>query len=497
MRSALERLGFSADAATAVCDQQDIDELDELKVLTDKEVENLCKVVRRPGGTIADPANPGQLIPNPGHQVSMRAENNLKLACYYVRHQERVSRTPQAIGITLQNVRRLRNLRDVEESHSDPEDSPKIDAENWPKTLEALEEYLRGFLGTDDVPLSYVIREAVDVPAANLNPAAGQPNSPYETVEQEMIERAPHHDGTPNQIPTESYLADRTKVWEIISGLTRDHACWTHVKPAQRHRDGRMAFRRLWDHYLGPNNVDNMANAAETRLENVTYSAERKRWNFEKYVKAHLDQHQILEGLVKYGYAGVDERSKVRHLMNGIKTDKLDSVKTQILSDAALRGDFNRCVTLYKDFIKQTIGKAPDEVNISGLGTKGGGGGGQGGARQKQDENSKVEDRYYTAKEYSKLSSADKRRLRELREAREPARKKRKTQQGASAADVTSLVRSVSALTAALTDKDEDGDATMEEAGAGDAANQAGAAGGNNRTHPALTRQRKGTKGPP
>ena len=51
-----------------------------------------------------------------------------------------------------------------------------------------------------------------------------------------------------------------------------------------------------------------------------------------------------------HGYAGIDNRSKVRHLVAGIKTTTLDSVKTRIMSDAVLRQDFDACVNLYKDF---------------------------------------------------------------------------------------------------------------------------------------------------
>ena len=176
MRSALERLGFTAQAASAITDAQGIDSLDELRVLDDSKVENLCKVVRHPGGVDA-----GRRADN-GHQVSLRAENNLKLACFYVRHQHRVSRVPQATGITLESVRALRQLKENEKAHEEPGEAPKIDATNWPKTLEALEEYLRGHLGVTKVLLSYVVRATVEVPPANANPADGTSNSPYEMV---------------------------------------------------------------------------------------------------------------------------------------------------------------------------------------------------------------------------------------------------------------------------------------------------------------------------
>ena len=80
-----------------------------------------------------------------------------------------------------------------------------------------------------------------------------------------------------------------------------------------------------------------MTATAEHKLINVTYRGEVTRWDFEWYATLHKEQHTILEGLKEYGYAGMDEGSKTRHLLAGIKTTELDSVKTQILCNAELR----------------------------------------------------------------------------------------------------------------------------------------------------------------
>ena len=50
LRSAYGRIGFSAEAALVITDTQGIDNMEELNILTDGEIENLCKVIRRPGG---------------------------------------------------------------------------------------------------------------------------------------------------------------------------------------------------------------------------------------------------------------------------------------------------------------------------------------------------------------------------------------------------------------------------------------------------------------
>ncbi|KAI2505147.1 hypothetical protein MHU86_9335 [Fragilaria crotonensis] len=337
VRTALVRIGFLDAAAQAITDEQGIDSLEEIRLLSDDEISNLAKLIRRPGGVIPGQVNAaGNAVPNPGIQVNARAETNLKLAAFYLRHQVRIGRTVTPADVTLENIRSIRELRDYEDTWKASDDLPVINAKDWPKTMEAIHEYLRSYLGDKMIPLAYVVRKDEAVPTV-------EPEGGYATVQDEMIARAPHF----------------------------------------RITAAGMAYLALWTHYLGPNNVDNMATQAEQKLQSTVYNGEQRRWDFEKYINVHKQQHSILEGLVEYGYSGIDARSKVRYLMDGIRTDKYDSVKTRIMSDAALRNDFDACV--------------------------------HSGNKRKRDE---AEDRYYTKAEYAALTSAQKKDLPEKRKKR-------------------------------------------------------------------------------
>ena len=92
----------------------------------------------------------------------------------------------------------------------------------------------------------------------------------------------------------------------------RDHSCCAYVKPAQKtQRDGRwLAYLRLYQHVLGPNNVNNMATLAEDKQKSTAYNGEQCRWDFEEYVNLCKSQRSIMqEGLVEHGYMGIDPRS--------------------------------------------------------------------------------------------------------------------------------------------------------------------------------------------
>ena len=93
-------------------------------------------------------------VSNLGLQVSLRTENNLKLDSFFLNHKIRTRRVAVTTDITLDNVRLLRELKESEREHTDPLVSLVIDAKNWTKIMESLEEYLMGHIGVRRVPIS-------------------------------------------------------------------------------------------------------------------------------------------------------------------------------------------------------------------------------------------------------------------------------------------------------------------------------------------------------
>ena len=106
LRSAYLRIVFSAEAALLVTGEQGIDCMEGLDILTDGDIENMCKFVRRPGGI-----NPITNVANLGLQVSLRAENDLKLARFFLKHKIRTGRVALTTYITLDNVRSLSEIK--------------------------------------------------------------------------------------------------------------------------------------------------------------------------------------------------------------------------------------------------------------------------------------------------------------------------------------------------------------------------------------------------
>jgi hypothetical protein len=179
LRAMYARIRFTNGADDNIVDVQGIDSVRELGYLNDEDVTNLCKTIRRPGGHLSKPAFvAGQIpampatIPYTGIMTSQRAETNMQLASYTVRHHNRISRATNVAQMNPTSIRRLRELKIKEDARNpDPPTAPTIDPKNWPKAMDALQVYFC-VLGETKAPLAYIIRDIAEVPNEAEDPPA-------------------------------------------------------------------------------------------------------------------------------------------------------------------------------------------------------------------------------------------------------------------------------------------------------------------------------------
>ena len=138
-------------------DGQGLITIDDFAQLNEKSVEGLCRVIRRPGGTTGG-------VSNPWVAVSVMAEVNLQGMIYYIKHFKRTEGIYTHRDVELSKARAMYHQRDKEESHKDPGLVPTINTRDWPKTLETVEDYTRGFCGVDGQPLSFRLRDYLIAP---------------------------------------------------------------------------------------------------------------------------------------------------------------------------------------------------------------------------------------------------------------------------------------------------------------------------------------------
>jgi hypothetical protein len=183
----------------------------------------------------------------------------MKLCVYYLKHMERVQRHPVANEINLVLVCSYHDQQRHEVSFNKTAEDPVINDKDWPRTMETIREYIAFQYGVTGDTLDYSVRPDIEVKPEYEDPAEG-----YETVDQEMTARAPH--------TGRSFVKDSRKVWDIMSNICGKHSCFFYIKHALWTRNGRDAYMLLFDHFLGPNNVGNMASEVETKLNGTLYN---------------------------------------------------------------------------------------------------------------------------------------------------------------------------------------------------------------------------------
>ena len=109
-------------------------------------------------------------VSNPGVAVSETSEENIQGMIYNIKHFKRIGRICTHSDVDLDKVREMYHQRYLEEAHKDPEVVPTVNPKDWTKNLETVEEYIRGFWGVDEKPLSYRLRDDLISPVAASDP---------------------------------------------------------------------------------------------------------------------------------------------------------------------------------------------------------------------------------------------------------------------------------------------------------------------------------------
>jgi len=236
------------DTANALIDAG-LDDYEIFQDFSNKDMHNLCAAVRKPGGQILV-NNVSQ--PNPDVNVPPLCEMRLKLGAYAAKYYTLVGRHINAQSMSWVYVKHFTKLRTLTDNHKDPDNTPELSKKVIiSKVIPLMEEHLRGVLGVNKLPLSYLIRGNPEVPDLFLNPMRGgtTPEGPYGTAYNsfsgEMIACAPH--GTPK------YDEDNATLMNILTELVSGTHHEAPIKPYKRARDGRGAFLALSQHNLGNN----------------------------------------------------------------------------------------------------------------------------------------------------------------------------------------------------------------------------------------------------
>jgi hypothetical protein len=333
-------LGIKTAAAKALVQDQDINSMKSLRDMSEDRVTTLCKVIRRPGGsieqTLVGRANRTQQVAAYGAPITMIAEYNLQLASFYLKYKAMTSRTVEPEEVTVNAIEALQDYKVILERKMkidlDVDLIPNLTHERTFEWFDEFREFLDTRIGPTSMrPLGYTLRQEVSVKPEASDPAIGQDNSAYKNYAHEIRERAPI-----KQLDNKydrHFAADNVIVWEILWMKLKKGKCHTYLKPFLDEKDGRGAFFNLHKQLLGKSAIANYATAAQNKLSSLALDGTRnKHWNFDKYLVQHKEQHMILTKLKDFGYAGIDENTKMNYFVSGITDPALAMIQSNIQS---------------------------------------------------------------------------------------------------------------------------------------------------------------------
>jgi hypothetical protein len=291
--------------------------------MTKTDIDQLCRSIRSPGGKQADGDR------NRGHTLSNRFQTQLRKAIFYLKTMRRVSWAVTAGDIEVATIDTcLLNLRrEKETDYTNPSQvEVQINKKDWAKTFITLEQALGTIKGIDGAPLSYCMRkeEAVKTEASD-------PKENYTGPDAEMIARSPIVNAGPNATGlAKTFTMDNPTVWDQVQFTFQNPEEWTHIQTFRKTQDGRGAIQKLWSVKMGTQYVQNQSGIIEKQFRELSWSGDKRNWNFENYATKHQHYFNLMKELE--GYQEPNEGTRVRMLMDGIKTTILDSAKNTILS---------------------------------------------------------------------------------------------------------------------------------------------------------------------
>ncbi len=407
-------------------DQEGISLVDDLQDFTDEDIKQVSSNLRKPAGTMVNPnaADPPTaaapaMIPQTPYVFGAKSMKRIKIAAIAVSYYTTIDRET-----TPNNMHYQRTLIDFYEQWENLVKKGEESAPSTPcitrslpiiKWTESFEEFLHQVLGVNLVPLSYVIREQMLVGAAPALMNNRSYSDEHGSVEGELIYRSSHH--------TAHYKADNATVFKYIEEATRETRYSASISPFSRKKDGRGAWMALIAQYVGKDKWQNELDRQETFLHTRIWKG-NSNFPLESFIMQHRSAHISMVRCADHvPYQLPNERTRVTHLLNGIKTSdaELLSALAVIKSDDGPGGRVER----FEDTAAYLIRFDP----VSSKRRKSGANGRQ----QQQIAGVEIKNgigktgvslRYHSKEEYRSLSDEQKR---ELKTFREENKKKRKT----------------------------------------------------------------------
>ena len=354
MNQILYWIGFRTEAQRTSLIEDAFESFDDFKSLTEKDISTMSSDFS------------SRTVANGKITFGTRRSKQLKALVHWVHDFYRVSGNPTIVGLStgvfrLQLDRALARaeirksmILQSKTSATAATPGPLENEKQWKPWEEKFCNYARSHIGSNGIPLSYVIRENEVPDIEGMHP---------DFVSQ-TISCAP--------LTGEYYSADRRTVFNMIVSFTTGQPSRDWIKNTLRYSDGRRSMIALRTHFAGEGNASRNMAEAERMHESIHYRGERA-LSFETFLTQCQKMFNIFE---KEGEEMSDE-AKVRFLFRKVQhaglRSSIDALKASQTTGTELT------YTMAANHLSTAVSELPEYIaknarNVSGIHQGDGGG---------------------------------------------------------------------------------------------------------------------------
>ena len=300
------------------------------------------------------------------------------------------------------------------------------EAKDWTPFKEKFMQLLDLTLGAHNLPIRYVIDNTIRV---HLRSHAAR--SEVDTIDlddENTFTTSIVHFGP-------GYKNDNKLVWNLLANALLDKPGYNHISSFNNSKNGRGAWFALRNFYEGENYLKNLREVAFNKLHNTFYRGETNRYNFEKYVNSHKQAHKMLQDAQFNNGAGMDNAMKVQYFRQGIKSEAGIEVALATSRSNVQYEDFDALISFLAAEVEhhklrktqlnnsnrrlsaaqKNGGKRGNGVGGNSNNSNGKSGKPKGPYPSKVVDGKRVEGRFYSKEEFSKMSKAQRAAVIELK----------------------------------------------------------------------------------
>lgn len=268
-------------------------------------------------------------VPNGKFHIGAIRLKYLQALIHWIQDFRRISGTPSIVGLNQvvfkSQLTRALNRAEIRKNLSDQASitakaaspGPLENERQWKQWEEKFVNYARSHIGSNGIPLSYVIREN-DAPDIE---------GEYSDFILETIAKAPHEG--------EYYLADRMQVFNMLVSFTSGQPSGDWLKSTVRYSDGRRSMQALRAHFAGEGNASRNIAEADRLKESLYYKGERA-MTFETF----LTQCQKMYNIYEKEGDPMSEDSRIRFLFKKVQHPGLqgaiEALKARLATNDAI-----------------------------------------------------------------------------------------------------------------------------------------------------------------